>query len=613
MPNPYTPVPTVAPEEARRTAAIPEIHEEVPHVTFTRAGERAGEALGEATRQYGATMSTVADSIRSLGRAVSGAGDEMFTRALALKQLESEKTVNDATVGYEMSQLDRDEKFKLKEGTAADSTALKAHMEESNNARLAIKNTMTPNEQRMFDTATTGQYIRSMREAGHHAAQQTKAATSGSIEAVINTTTAGMGKAIEDSDFKVGADQVRDLVYGTKDKSGLKQLHGWTDEQADMEFKRRIEGALAARISDFSLRDPGRAMQMLNENKDQFENIGLWDRTYKAVKAEYDRRGARNIADEADQKMPDASMADRDAFARERAQRDAPGDSIYRDAAVDRTRVNQRIRESELEEQKKRDYQTALRTANGYKTASGKKPMTMEDARVEPGFKEAYSNLDEQQRMHVDHIIDTNSKKDFPPSDETDAVYRYWHGRLTYIDPVQAAAEISANPSMINDLEIPRHQRNELFSIYDRVMGKEMAAAGDPKVQQGMKILEAAGFPSRIFRDKNLKPRFASVLGQLAEEKIAQTKKLPTRDEWVALGNQALHSTPGYGPFGLFGGEAYYKSITSVPSGFKADWQKTHPGASDTEVMREYVRFRRNEDLKGEEKTKVKTVPVRGQ
>lgn len=606
MPEKYTPVPTAAPEEARRTAAIPEIHEDVPHVALTTAIARAGEIGGEAVRQYGATMSTVADSVRSLGKAVSGAGDEMFTRALALKQLESEKTVNDATVGYMQSQFDRDEKFKQKEGTAADSTALKAHMEESNNARLAIKNTMTPNEQRMFDAQTTGQYIRSMREAGHHAAQQTKAATQGSYEAVIHTTAASMAQAVEDSDFKTGAERIRDIVY-TK----LKPLHGWTDEQADMAFRGYMQEAVASRAKDFALRDPKRAMQMLQENKSSFTDLRLWDNAYQFVYRKWEDQGARNIADEADQKMPDAPMADRDAFAAERAERDAPGNASYKDAAVKATYASQQKRLMEEDRQTKIDYKTLDDAANG---GGGVRPTDFNEYLLQPGIQDALKRHPERER-YLREVILHNIDMNHPIDPNHEEIFRNWQGKLQFDQKEETIAALTSDPALINRLPLTHEERTQLWNLYRSEREKEGKSDRAVRVDYGYKLLgEHRVITDQLYRKNPKDPEvttFKSVLSELAERRMQDTgKKHLTDKDWVELGGIArrtVATTSGYPR------QAEYYQTFRNSKQFKdhaADLRSRRPEMSDGEIWNDFVRSKIEQDLqKALEKPEARPAP----
>src|SRR5215472_16257576 len=101
----YTGAPTLTPEEARRTAAIPEIRETYPEVTLTRAPSKAMEAVGQGIEHLGNHMNTFGAAVRSLGNSFEHAGNELYSRASALKQLEAETNANNAGIDWTMKQI----------------------------------------------------------------------------------------------------------------------------------------------------------------------------------------------------------------------------------------------------------------------------------------------------------------------------------------------------------------------------------------------------------------------------------------------------------------------------------------------------------------------------
>src|SRR5215472_9586774 len=125
----YTGAPTVTPEEARRTAAIPEIRETFPEPRLTVARGQALAAVGEGVGVLGNSMRTVGAAIHSLGKTLDTAGNELWTRAEGLKKLEGETNANNAAIDWNLDQVKRDNKFSQLKGTAANSGALAAHLQ----------------------------------------------------------------------------------------------------------------------------------------------------------------------------------------------------------------------------------------------------------------------------------------------------------------------------------------------------------------------------------------------------------------------------------------------------------------------------------------------------
>jgi len=602
MPEPtYKPVFTQLPEEARRTAAIPSMHQDLPHVQFSTAIARAGEEAGRAVGQLGSTMHTVAQAVGTLGTAFNHAGNEIWDRAVALKQLESEKKVNDATIGYEMGQLDRDEKFKLKEGTAADSAALKAHMEESNNARLAIKNTLTPYEQRMFDQQTTRQYIQSMRTAGSWAASQTRAAIAGSYEARLKMTTARMGNATEDADFEAGKAEATQIV------KEMQAVHGWTDEKALQHLNENIEHAFATRAKFIAETDPTTAMKMLEANKGRMNPI-IYMQAYNSVKGQLDKRGSRNIADDVFNENPDATLEDMRKRAAELADERHKGDITLKDLAVQRTESKWRDQKQDQDEIQKKNLSTALDIVYGFKTQSGKRPHTIEEAEAEPGFKAAFDGIkDPQHRKAIIDII--NKREDFPWSPEAQAEFHKWDGLLRFEHKQETTAAIANNPGLINDLKIPYHMRDQLYNTWRANQAQMKKTEGELKVDHGVSVLRQKGYGEMLRKmQKPAKAVFYSVLSTLAEREEQRLKRPLKDEEWEAVGNQAFNTKEVEGWFGFKSHPEYYRTFAPGYSKeyniFKDRFTIKNQGANPAAIQRAFNDWKIQRDLEADEARK---------
>lgn len=609
MPEPYKPVPTVAPEEARRTAAIPSIHEEYPHVQFTRAGAEALGEVGRATGVLGSSMRTLGESIGTLGKAYDNVGNEMYQRAMGLVELEQEKKVNDATIGYEMGQMDRDEKFRLKEGTAADSEALKAHLTESENARQAIKNTLSPYSQAKFDQATTRAFIQSARLASTHAATETRKATAGSIQALIDTTTAQMAKTTEDVDFKAGQQRVYDLV------GQLQHLHGWTNEETSLFYKKQIEDALASRIKDLSLKDPGRAMQMLEENKEGFANLKLWDQTYEHVKRERDWSGSRHIGDQVRSEMPDAPLADWEKRAAELAERDAPGDDRYKKLAIGEARNRFALAKQEEIDQTQKDHKVLTDAAMG---KPGQRPKTWDEFLLLPGVRDALDRHGNTIEDHLRRIVLDNPDRDRTIAANHDEIFRNIRGNLMYDHKEETVAMIAANPSYIRSLPITTREQDELYNIYQAERAREGKSEAQARVDHGYNVLKGAYLVPKQFitnasTNKDKIATFKSILGEYAEREIADKKRALTDAEWKELGKRALHETQYPGWFGTTAHKPYWQTFrgSDEHKAYVKSERAKYPNKSDEELYSEFVKSKVEKDLRALSAVPAKPVPVK--
>jgi hypothetical protein len=601
MPDiPYKPVPTVSPEEARRTAAIPSIHENFPHVQLTTAIGGALEQAGAVQRQYGATMSTVADSMHSLGRVLGDVGDKMWTSAVGLKQLESEKNVNDATIAYEQDQMKRDEAFKQLEGNAADSNALAAHMKASEDARQKVKAGMSMYEQKLFDAQTTRQYLISMRAAGGHVATETKNAAYASFEARVNSTVSQMSQAKEDKDYEVGAATIQGII-----KDHLQPLRGWSDDVAKEKYHEVMQKAFAGRMEVLSETDPGRAMTLLEANKDNMDGA-TYARLYNTIRGQKIEQGSNHIANQVQQEMPNASLEEKLKRGDEIAERDAAGDEKYQAAERRKVETQHNVGIKEDNEARQKAENTALAIARARNSEGGKRPVSLAEARVQPGFNEAYALLNEHQRGELDKIFLSNSKEDYPDTPQTKAIYRKYDGEMLDY-PTAMLDRMRQNPSFIDSLQMPEKFRDVLYNRYRELVKQGKAAEADSKVGRAYAKGVQNGMIGRtVDKNDNNRQHFKSYLGERlrAEEEV---KKGPLDEkETIKVIDDALSWHKEQGDWFQ---HQRYKTLTEPTSQYETWYSGQHPGAGKEEIQRAYARAKVKELLEKEEKTGPKIVP----
>src|SRR5215471_5822546 len=142
---PYIPFGTEKP----RMTATPSIHETLPEVHLNNpvgqalsiVGHGMG-TLGEATKTLGHAYGAVGESYGKLGRGLEGAGDELFKRAVALKELEIDKDVDTAAIANYKAQGQNTEEFMKLQGDAATTETYKAHMQQGEKLRQGIEDSL---------------------------------------------------------------------------------------------------------------------------------------------------------------------------------------------------------------------------------------------------------------------------------------------------------------------------------------------------------------------------------------------------------------------------------------------------------------------------------------
>jgi len=624
MPVKYDPVPTVKPEEARRTAAIPSLHVDFPHVQISGATGQALENVGRLGFQtLGSSMNTVGAAISSLGKAFDHAGDEMFNRAMALQDLENEKVVNQSTISYELDKEAKQTDFLSQAGDAASPAALRTHLDSLEKLRQDYKSKLTnPMQQKAFDAQTTHSFVQAARESGRHSATETKNSFVAAAEARVNMLISSGSKSDSEEDYKKSLDAIEQTV-----RDSISPAKGWApgSPQEQYYIQTKTSKMLADKITLLSEKRPSEALQMLEANKDKLLPEHYVP-VYNRVKGERDNAGSRNIADKVYDDLSEggkkaATEISREEVikqARDKAERERPGDATYSKKAEDAAENRLNIARREHEEQQRQTLYKTLDVAHGYKTQSGKKPKRIEDALTEPGFKEAYWKLTPDHRDAIDKIIQSNNEHDILRSDESDAIYRTWRGRLLYGDPQQAAAEITADPSLISKLQIPRQERDILYNIYEQERVREGKSEAHTRVERGWGVLKNADYiPKDIINSPKVRtPQFKAVLGDIAE-KMEKDQKKPLNDaQWKEAADQALGILHPGRPW-YKGGEGRYfeqfgPKISSLPGykEFAEQFKRVQPLAGQKQIDAAFMQSKIIGDLEALTKKKVKTIRV---
>jgi hypothetical protein len=147
---PYQPVPDVAP----RDIPTPSVHVQPVADAFGLGIAKAGEQLGRTTEQV---------------------GNELFSRAIALQQLQNETSAIEGATRASQAMSEKQAKFDEATRGNAGPEQLKQHIQDLAQTRAAIRATM-PNDmvRRMYDSHTFSFFDRNVFAATRHSADETR-------------------------------------------------------------------------------------------------------------------------------------------------------------------------------------------------------------------------------------------------------------------------------------------------------------------------------------------------------------------------------------------------------------------------------------------------------
>src|SRR6266702_4383023 len=141
---PYQPVPAVTPSGVGRNISI----------------STPGAAFGE----------NISQAVQHLGQVTEHAGNEIFSRAMALQEVQNQSDARDAITTMALEMTDAQNKFDAAEGANGGPDALRAH----NEGLAAIRDKWqgqlkTPIAQKLYAQESQSFFLRNIFSAGAHA------------------------------------------------------------------------------------------------------------------------------------------------------------------------------------------------------------------------------------------------------------------------------------------------------------------------------------------------------------------------------------------------------------------------------------------------------------
>ena len=231
---PYTGVPSVQPS----FDATPSMQSNVPMEAF---GTGVAQAVGH------------------LGRAVEGAGNEIWARATAMQQLNEQANAANAVAEFTTAMGEKYAAYSSLSGKAA-VDGYKPYIEDLNSTREAIGQKLnSPYAQKVYLQESRSIQARSVFSAAAHSGREGKNYAIGSTQSLIDARSNAAALAPQDEDSYKAS-----LQQNAKDAQRLGDLHGW-DAQTTKNYESQMNSKMTmGRIQGLAKSDVPAAQKLLD-------------------------------------------------------------------------------------------------------------------------------------------------------------------------------------------------------------------------------------------------------------------------------------------------------------------------------------------------------------
>lgn len=248
------------PEVSVAATPTPQVHNDVPLAAF-------GGATAAATS--------------NLGKAVEGAGNEVWARAMAMQQLQQEAEAANAVADFTTQMGEKYANYRSLEGKAA-VDAYKPYIEDLNKTREDIgANLTSPFAQKKYLLESRNIQARSVFSAAAHAGDQQKHYLVGTSEATTRTAVNSTGNdPTSESTYNAAIQKINE------EADHIATLKGWNKEQRDDYAMTGMSNAVYQRAVALSTSKPAAAKEFLDQaqkdgriNSDQYGSASRYIRS----------------------------------------------------------------------------------------------------------------------------------------------------------------------------------------------------------------------------------------------------------------------------------------------------------------------------------------------
>jgi|SRR5215469_435637 len=558
---PYKPVPDVSPE----MIPTPAVHTQALSETF---GVGVGKAL------------------EGLGQVGEHAGNELFSRAIAMQELNNETEAKEADARYMVESGKLFVQLESQQGKNA-KDAFTKYQGDLDSLRQGIRDGLSNDRaRRMYDASSLGTMGRSIFSGARHVAAETRKWQIGVSEGRIN--------AIEDKAFLHPEDEngfKQGLADIEAEIRSQQHLFGIDDQQTDNRVNARISSMWSHRITGLAKDHPFEADKMLRENKDKILEADK-QRVENTLRGGMHSTGATMIANKINGDLhqpkkegePERTLGERLEEGRKLAGEMMPGDVLLPKYVNQAITSEYNEHHKVIKDQDDKNETTVKSGIIGYASPDGRKPTTIEGLKqISPEMSAAWDGLNDKQKLQMFGLLTKNVSKDYVETPATRARYRTILGAASN-DPIEFQ-----KIDVLNE-PIPAFQRDQLWKMQ---LEKAKNAAADPKVAYAMQVLRPI-IPSSW--DKDTRNHFFGGLQDAMVDWQKTHGTSPKIEDIRHIGKILLRDIPGTGWFGSNVGATQLFEL-DVPNEVSEEMKKLNPQMDDEEIKRQYILQRYKDDF----------------
>lgn len=567
---PYAPVPT----ERLSGSPLAEVHPNVPVQAF------GGD---------------VAQAVSGMGKAIEGAGSEIYERAIWLQNLNNQAEARQASSDYTIAAGQLHAKYNSLEGKNA-VDAYPKYSEDLKTLRGQYGNRLSsPMAQRMYDSETMGTMSHAIFNGGSHAASQQKAFVKGSMDADISSTfeqTAQNPK--DDIAFNKGLRNVE----GTVRQKGA--LEGLDPKAIDNNVTTVTSKFWANKFESLAKESPFIAQSQMYENREKMLAADF-KRLESVVGTQVHAVGSVNIAtdlikshtdDEGNLTVP---VAELQAKARQLAEKMSPDDALFPTQVV-------RALDSQFNQQKYANRQQKWDNLEAVNGAIGAGASSVQELLADPKTYAAYMALPKAEQLKIPARIDSFIKARDRGTNER---------AMTELMGLKNN-DVESFLNLAPDDPAYKLSQAQIRQVMTEQQKVKKSTAQDPRVDRAMgwmrggfgAQMEAMGVFRRSTGNKAEYDHLTGAVQQALDIWQEDHKKPPTNKEFneqIAPEILKVQKTPGFlglygGPFGtdktIYKHDTFSKEYKAFESTAKADVvAKGGTEPSEEEIYKAYTRL----------------------
>jgi hypothetical protein len=507
----------------------PEVHLDVPVDAF-------GGAVGHA--------------LQGLGGQIEQSSDKIWQRAVEMQGLQNETEAKNADAKYMMESGKMHAEFINKEGLNAGPQALQQHIQELQDKRVEIRNSLgNPAAQKMYDASSLGFMGRNIFNAAGHSGQQMKVAGNKASDSRIDLAKTSIGENPEDD---INVRRMQRVIESETEAKG--RTSGWTPEQIEATKQSEVSEAVMHRIAGISKTNAPKAQRMLD---DAIEHGAIRpqdaERIQATVQTQFRDQGSRFISDKVlagrrngdEENKPVQDYID---TALDEAKKYSTKDPLFQDYVRNRVVTDynrQKAVETDADNQNVRTIGQALLKGN----KEGALPTSIEELKsIDPAVGPAWDAIsrDPKKQQAVLKQLESNAKGDrVVTTPENLQQFHTFRGQALAGTDDERAEFLAHNFATEGKMTIS--QRNQLMTMQDQLKHRAaLATTDDPRIARALRFLKPDMIAAGIDPRGGEQPRkdyygfVGAMQDQLDQYQKDHPGKLPTMEEVRTMGAQLM-------------------------------------------------------------------------